>query len=46
MNACKKKGGYVDVEIEQTEAVFQVEEYADSEEDDSSSRSSASLCNT
>jgi hypothetical protein len=46
MNACEKKGGYVDVEITQTEAVFQVEGYTNSEEDDSCSSSSTSLYNT
>jgi hypothetical protein len=46
MNACEKKDSYVDVEITQTEAVFQVEGYANSEEDDFCSSSSTSLCNT
>lgn len=44
--ACEEKGGVIDVEIDQTEAVFQVEGYANSEEDDSCSSTSTSLCTT
>lgn len=44
--ACEEKGGVIDVEIDQTEAIFQVEGYANSEEDDSCSSTSTSLCTT
>ncbi|KAJ5168093.1 uncharacterized protein N7482_003687 [Penicillium canariense] len=44
--ACDEKGGVMDVKIDQTDAIFQVEGYANSEEDDSCSSTSTSLCAT
>lgn len=46
MRACGEKGGVVDVKVDQTDANFRVEGYANSAEDDHCSSTSTSLCTT